>query len=85
VERFDRGDGDTSVFHGGFGHFWTIEDRTDISSEFPHFLGDAPGALRLDNADGEATETRDVIRAMAFANASTVSTCCGVVHSIEVV
>jgi len=49
-----------------------IEDQADIAGEFSHFLCDAAHPFGFDEADGKASETRDVFWAIASADAAAV-------------
>lgn len=57
---------------GVFRHAEVVEDQAGIAVQLPHGLRDAVGAFGLDQADGEAAESGDVLGAMAGADAATV-------------
>jgi len=55
-----------------FRHPQVIEDQTDIACELSHFLCNAAHAFGFDEADGKASKSGDVFRAIAGADAAAV-------------
>ena len=49
-----------------------VEDRSDPHGKASHFLCNASDFFGFDEADGKASESRDIFRAIAGANAATV-------------
>ena len=50
---------------GVFCHAQIVKDAADTEAEFAHHLGDGLGRLkRLEDADGETAQARDVFRAV---------------------
>lgn len=53
-------------------HAEIIEDQSDIAIELAHFLGDTSDAFGFDQTDGEAAESRDIFRAVAGSDSTSV-------------
>jgi hypothetical protein len=55
-----------------FRHPKVIEEQPWVPVELADFLGDVADASGLDQADGEAAQTRDVFRAVSGADAAAI-------------
>lgn len=49
-----------------------IEDQSDIAVELAHFLGDTSDAFGFDQTDGETAKSRDIFRAVAGSDSTSV-------------
>jgi len=49
-----------------------VEEQAHIALELTHGLGDAAQGFRLDEADGDAAQARDIFRAMPRAAAAAI-------------
>ena len=67
ARRWGWGSGD-----GIAGHTQIIEDASDIAGELADGGRDAVAALGLDQTDGEASQSCDVLRAVTFADTAAV-------------
>ena len=57
---------------GVFRHAQVIQDQARLAIELPHFLSDVADAFGLNEADGKASETRDILWAITCTDSAPV-------------
>ena len=57
---------------GVFGHPEVVEDQTNVTGEFSHFLGDASDLFGFDDTNGKTSKSGDILGAVAGTDSASV-------------